>query len=904
MKIPASHLPFAFTLLAVLTLVTGDLFAQSYHPRLTKITARHDVAQVLPNFGNAVAANHRWIAVGEPRNDEVAEDAGAVHVYDARTGRLRHRFTIPGGGVRDYFGGSVALYDSWLAVGAEDFDEGNVDSGAVYVYDLTTGTLVHTLRPSGGNLAFSSLGTSVAINEHYVAAGAAGRNTGRGSVFVFDRVSGAQLFELEAVDGSAGDVLGDSVALSDHLLLAGAPGDDATVGGAYLFDAMRGTEIRKFANPDGGVNDLFGTMVGFDGRRAIIGAEKGGDTDSGRVFTWDLVTMTQDLVIDCPESGGISFFGKCFAAEGSLLAVGAEGALGARGSSQGAVYLFDLARGTFLQKLFPPDGSNSASFGGTASNSDFGNSVAFCGNELVVGAPQQDVGDVDSAGAVYRFENLAGPLALDPIAGTRDFVPGVSDDAFYARFGDAAINSNGEVVFSSALGGAGASRGRRFAMVSDQFSRGYDTVAQSGVTPIGSGVPALFGQILNNQQDLSLFTAFLRGPGVTPANRQVLLGYNGNTAAVPMLRTGDLEPVIGGVVRRIGEVAQGRMEFQGQVACVDLVQGFNGVTASNDSGLLFINEGGAATEAIREGDASPLPGAEAYGFLNRVAFPGDYASFRAGLQSDPTTNQAIFRHQRGIGTTAIARKGDAAPGIDGAVFSTFLGETGSEIFWTAFRATVRGGDATAVSNEGLWRQRTSQVPELAVREGDPVPDLDGNAVFARFVQFSINPNGDILFLAKIRGTGISAANDCAVFLSKRGESLRILLREGEVAPGCDNARIGVIQRMALGHFGSYAVVTSLTRAPRGRNQALWMGNYQNSSEPELRRPFLQLRKGVLHSNLVSSITRTRSIQLSAIGFDRTGAGLKGLGSPLNSHGELALCLQFDNRAKELMRGQP
>ncbi len=907
MKITAPHHP-SRVLTRVLILVAALLLsplarAENYHPRISQLTARNAVPQGLPNFGNSVAANPFWIAAGEPRNDDVAEEAGAVHVFDARTGRRRHKFTLPDGATLDHFGGSVALHGSWMAVGAHQSDAGLANQGGVFVYDLATGNLVHTLRPSGANLNFSSMGASVAINEHYVVAGAVGRNQGRGAVFVFDRVTGNQLFELEASDGANGDLFGDSVALSEHLLLVGAPGDGGGVGSIYLFDALRGTEIDKVENPDGGANDWFGNAVAFSGNRIVVGAHRAGDSDDGRVYVFDAIYRTPLLTIDAPESGGLPSFGKCLGVEGNLLAVGAESARGARGNLSGAVYLFDLARGTFLQKIFAPDGGTFDQFGGTSSNSDYGNSVAVCGNEIIVGAPRQDIGSQLGIGAIYRFEVVAGPVALDPVAARRDFVPG-ADDVLYNQFRDVSVNSNGEVLFSAALFGQGASRGRRFAMVSDQFSRGYTTVSQSGVDFGGTGIPVRFGAFTNNQQDLSLFSAFLRGPGITVQNNQFLFGYDGNSDPFQVLRTGDLDPVLGGVIRRIGEFVQARQEFQGQAACVHLTPGFNGVTPADDSAILFIGENGDSVEAIREGDASPLPGAEPYGFLNRVSYPSDYATFRAGLQTDPTSNQVVVRHRLGQNSQVLAQKGDEPPGIPGAIFTTFLGETGTSNASSAFRALVRGPGVTGANNEGLWTQQNSQSPELVARKGDPVDAIGPNVFFARFLQFGMNYDSDLIFVAKLRGQGITPANDCALFFAEHQGAIQVLLREGDVAPGCDNARVGTIQRMALGHFGEYAVVTSLTRAPLGRNQALWTGNFLGADEPELRRPFLQLRKGVLHSSLISAITRTRSIQLSPRCFDRTGAGLKGLGSPLNSSGEIALCLQFDNRAKVLMKGRP
>ncbi|MCB1091108.1 MAG: hypothetical protein KDL87_06240, partial [Verrucomicrobiae bacterium] len=770
-----------------------------------------------------------------------------------------------------------------------------------YLFDLSKGTLIRKLLPTGGNLPNAGLGCSVAINDRYVVAGAAGRNLSQGTVAVFDRMTGDLLFDLEASDGANTDSLGDSVAVSGNLVLAGAPGDAGSSGAAYVFDASRGTELAKFDNPDGGAFDFFGTAVAFNGRQAVIGSENGGDANEGAVFLFDLLTQSMIRRIDPPDLGNSLGFGHCLDVEGSLAVIGAVSGRNSRDVLSGAAYVFDLARGEFISKLSPPDGDLFASFGGTLSGADTGNSVALYGNRAFVGAPNQD-GAVPQAGAVYGFYPLAGPLPLDTFAAVGDFVPGAID-AVYSQFGDPVINDNGQIMLPSVLGGPGSKGGKRFAMVADIFSRNYGLVAQSGVDP-GSGlIPVRFGQVTNNQQDLALFNVVVSGAGVTPANNQLLFGYDGDTNPLQLFRTGDLVPAMGGVLSKIGEVAQGRQNFQGQVAAVELAKGINGVTSADDSGLLFFGSNGVPTATIQEGDASPLLAADPYGTINRVGLVENVAVFRAGIQSDPAGNEAVFRHLLGGATEVVARKGDTAPGAGAAVFQTFLGETISAFSDTAFRATLRGAGVTSKNNEGLWSDHSGSL-QLIARKGDQVPGMDAGVVYSRILQFSVSFS-EVFFVAKLAGPGIKKTNDCAAFLLQSDDSLLVLLREGDEAPGCDGAKVGVLQRVELGYFGSCAIVASLAGTPAARNQALWSGDYldPNLSDQELRRPFLQFRKGSLHSNLVSNIVRTRSIVLPKGSFDRSGAGLRGAGSPINSSGQMAICVQFDNRAKELLKGK-
>jgi hypothetical protein len=69
-------------------------------------------------FGQSAAASARWIAVGEPGNDEQTLNAGAVHVFDARNGRHVRKLFAQDTAASRQFGHSVALWGDLLLVGA------------------------------------------------------------------------------------------------------------------------------------------------------------------------------------------------------------------------------------------------------------------------------------------------------------------------------------------------------------------------------------------------------------------------------------------------------------------------------------------------------------------------------------------------------------------------------------------------------------------------------------------------------------------------------------------------------------------------------------------------------------------------------------------------------------------
>ena len=86
--------------------------------------------------------------------------------------------------VNDYFGSSVAVDGNRIIVSAlyED-DAGGTTSGKAYIFDVTTGSLLHTLHnPNAyGTSAGDYFGSSVAISGNYAVVGAYGEDDAGGT---------------------------------------------------------------------------------------------------------------------------------------------------------------------------------------------------------------------------------------------------------------------------------------------------------------------------------------------------------------------------------------------------------------------------------------------------------------------------------------------------------------------------------------------------------------------------------------------------------------------------------------------------------------------------------------------------------------------------------------------------
>ena len=221
----------------------------------------------------------------------------------ADIGALVHTLDNPnayGTSVADQFGRQSAISGNYAIVGAYgEGDAGGITSGKAYIFNVTSGALVHTLdNPNAyGTSADDRFGGSVAISGNYAIVGAyfedeAGRFD-PGKAYIFNVSTGALVHTLDnptAYSTSSYDRFGYSVAISGDIAIVGAYfEDDAggySSGKAYIFNVTSGALVHTLDNPNayGTIQtDYFGQAVAISGNSAIVGAY--GEGDAGGVFS-------------------------------------------------------------------------------------------------------------------------------------------------------------------------------------------------------------------------------------------------------------------------------------------------------------------------------------------------------------------------------------------------------------------------------------------------------------------------------------------------------------------------------------------------------------------------------------------------------------------------------------------
>ena len=173
-----------------------------------------------------------------------------------------------------------------------------------------------------------------------------------------------------------------------------------------------------------------------------------------------------------------------------------------------------------------------------------------------------------------------------------------------------------------------------------------------------------------------------------------------------------------------------------------------------------------------------------------------HLAFTASYTSGAGVRNVILGPARDGRTAVLAGAGDAVPNGSGSFFSdqrfenfkdVLLDDTGA----IAFIATVRGAGAAAAAvsaknDRGIWTNAGGGPLHLVAREGDVAAGL--TAKFEAFTSVALSAalspeKTHVAFVARLRGAGVTTANDEALWIhestSAADGSLRLLLRKGQ-----------------------------------------------------------------------------------------------------------------------------
>ena len=298
-------------------------------------------------FGS-LAISGDYVIVGAML-DKIASGvrAGTAFIFNVTTGALLHTLDNPAvnpdAQESDYFGYSVDISGNYAIVGVPQ--ENNINGtfalygGRAYIYNVTTGALLHTLdNPrSYGDLTRDEFGKSVAISGNYAvitspAADLADGTLQAGVVYIYNVTTGALLHTIDSPNPNADQLFGNSVAISGNYAIVGhsywdAPPNNRYTGKAYIYDVATGTLVHTLDNPNNVTYDWFGHSVDIEGNYCIVGAigyDANGVNAQGAAYIFQVDTGTLFKTLEMPNPKPGQTAGRDVAIFGSTAVVGSE----------------------------------------------------------------------------------------------------------------------------------------------------------------------------------------------------------------------------------------------------------------------------------------------------------------------------------------------------------------------------------------------------------------------------------------------------------------------------------------------------------------------------------------------------------------------------------------------------
>ena len=303
-------------------------------------------------FGWSAAISGSTVVVGAPYETASGyTGAGHAYLFNATTGHRIATLTSPNAQTYGYFGWSVAINGTTVVVGAYGEEvSGQDNAGHAYTFNAKTGKLIATLTSPNAHL-FGYFGWSVAISSTTVAVGAYGEEAsglgGAGHVYTFKPKSGALIATFVSPNAQTLGYFGHSVALNGTTLVVGANGESSSglsaAGNAYTFNAETGKLYATLTSPNALSGGYFGYSVAISGTRVVVGAlgeYVAPQSGAGHAYTFTAKTgkLIATLTSRNPIANGA--FGWSVAINGTTVVVGAIGETAKELGGAGHAYVF------------------------------------------------------------------------------------------------------------------------------------------------------------------------------------------------------------------------------------------------------------------------------------------------------------------------------------------------------------------------------------------------------------------------------------------------------------------------------------------------------------------------------------------------------------------------------------
>jgi FG-GAP repeat len=247
------------------------------------------------------------------------------------------------------------------------------------------------------------------------------------------------------------DNFGNSTAISGNFAIVGSVNDDiganANQGSAFIYQFANGswTLIQKLSDASGAIDDFFGSSVSISGNYAVVGASGDDETflnqGSASVYQYNGTNWVFMQKITDATGALDDHFGQGVSISGNYIIIGAPDDDNGGSMDQGSasIYQYNGSAWVLMNKILDATG---------ATDDRFGNSVSVSGNYAIVGAPEDDVINLNQGSAsIYQYNGANWVLmtkntGTTGVAANDQYGHSVSISGIYAMVGVFGFNTS------------------------------------------------------------------------------------------------------------------------------------------------------------------------------------------------------------------------------------------------------------------------------------------------------------------------------------------------------------------------------------------------------------------------------------------------------------------------------
>lgn len=407
-----------------------------------------------------------------------------------------------------------------------------------------------------------------------------------------------------------------------------------------------------------------------------------------------------------------------------------------------------------------------------------GPSINKLGHTAFAATLTQGVGGITAVNDSGVWSDSSGTLANVALEGSPTL--GLPAGVAVQRASEPVINNAGQVAFHGLVAGVGVNANNN-EVIWSRSAGSTNVILREGSAVPGAGAGVTFSTLFEpglGPNGHTVMRAIVKGTGVTGDNdRGFWASAMGGVRQVA--RTGNPAPGFpDGVVWDALLPASPLINGSGQVAFRMLTSG-TGVTTANDGGI-WIERLGALSLVAREGSPAPaLPATIVFATLGDPSInrQGDVAFTSTLTGAGVGANNFSLWVDRNGTLSMAAREGQTVQG--NVKFSTFghtmLNSRGD----VAFIGATTGWGGGSDTQDGIWIKPSDAPWRSIVQSGTTLAALPGGVFNTGFANPVLNGTGQIAFLGTLAGTGVTTANDRALWVEGLDKQLRLVAREGD-----------------------------------------------------------------------------------------------------------------------------